>query len=35
MGRLVAAVHYATGLPYHHGKLVKNLEKLSAVIPSR
>jgi hypothetical protein len=27
--------HYAPGSPIRHGKLVKNLEKLSAAIPSR
>jgi hypothetical protein len=33
--RLVAAAHYATDPPHNHGKLVKNLEKLSVAIPSR
>jgi hypothetical protein len=32
--RLAAAAHYATGLLRRHGKFVKNLEKLSAAIPS-
>jgi hypothetical protein len=28
-----AAAHYATNPSHSHGKLVKNLEKLSAAIP--
>jgi hypothetical protein len=33
--RLDEAAHYAPGSPIRHGKLVKNLEKLSVAIPSR